>query len=71
MHGLIGPLIEPEPEPERGRIVALRHRSSTVLLGAAVGLISGNYFLGGVAGIVLGIVLSVGKTLYLDRKRRR
>jgi hypothetical protein len=41
------------------------------VVGAAVGLISGNYFLGGVVGIVIGIVLSVGKTLYLDRKRRR
>lgn len=39
--------------------------------GAAVGLLSGNYLLGGIAGIVLGVGLSVGKTLYLDRKRRR
>jgi len=41
------------------------------VLGAAVGLISGNYLLGGIAGIVLGIVLSVAKTLYVDRKHRR
>lgn len=41
------------------------------VVGAAVGLISGNYLLGVIAGIVLGIVLSVAKTLYVDRKRRR
>lgn len=41
------------------------------VVGAAVGLISGNYLLGGIVGIALGIVLSVGKTVYLDRKRRR
>ncbi len=41
------------------------------VVGAAVGLVSGNYLLGGVAGILLGFGLSVGKTLYLDRKRRR
>ncbi|MBT2766600.1 hypothetical protein J7J08_03005 [Stenotrophomonas sp. ISL-67] len=41
------------------------------VVGAAVGLLSENYLLGGVVGIALGIGLSVGKTLYLDRKRRR
>ena len=41
------------------------------VVGAAVGLLSGNYLLGGIVGIVLGIVLSVGKTVYLDRIRRR
>ena len=41
------------------------------VVGAAVGLLSENYLLGGIVGIGLGIVLSVGKTLYLDRKRRR
>ncbi len=41
------------------------------VVGAAVGLLSENYLLGGIVGIVLGIVLSVGKTLYQDRKRRR
>ncbi|MFL9582325.1 hypothetical protein [Stenotrophomonas sp. AB1(2024)] len=41
------------------------------VVGAAVGLLSGNYLLGGIVGIVLGVVLSVGKTLYVDRKRRR
>lgn len=41
------------------------------VVGAAVGLLSENYLLGGIVGIVLGIVLSVGKTVYLDRMRRR
>lgn len=41
------------------------------VVGAAVGLLSGNYLLGGIVGIALGIVLSVGKTVYLDRRRRR
>jgi len=41
------------------------------MVGAAVGLLSENYLLGGIVGIVLGIVLSVGKTVYLDRRRRR
>jgi len=41
------------------------------VVGAAVGLLSENYLLGGIVGIVLGIVLSVGKTVYLDRRRRR
>ncbi|MFI8717781.1 hypothetical protein ACIGHF_07825 [Stenotrophomonas sp. NPDC077464] len=41
------------------------------VVGAAVGLFSENYLLGGIVGIALGVALSVGKTLYLDRKRRR
>lgn len=41
------------------------------VVGAAVGLLSENYLLGGIVGIVLGIFLSVGKTVYLDRRRRR
>lgn len=41
------------------------------VVGATVGLLTGNYLLGGIVGIALGIVLSVGKTVYLDRKRRR
>ncbi len=41
------------------------------VVGAAVGLVSENYLLGGIVGILLGIGLSVAKTLYLDRKRRR
>lgn len=41
------------------------------VVGAAVGLLSENYLLGGIVGIVLGMVLSVGKTVYLDRMRRR
>ncbi|WP_314103591.1 hypothetical protein [uncultured Stenotrophomonas sp.] len=41
------------------------------VVGAAVGLLSENYLLGGIVGIGLGIVLSVGKTVYLDRRRRR
>jgi hypothetical protein len=41
------------------------------VVGAAAGLLSGNYLLGGIVGIVIGIGLSVAKTLYLDRKRRR
>jgi hypothetical protein len=41
------------------------------VVGAGVGVLSGNYLLGGIVGIVLGIGLSVAKTLYVDRKRRR
>lgn len=41
------------------------------VVGAAAGLLSGNYLLGGIVGIVIGIGLSVAKTLYLDRRRRR
>jgi hypothetical protein len=41
------------------------------VVGAVVGVLSGNYLLGGIVGIVLGIGLSVAKTLYVDRKRRR
>ena len=37
------------------------------VVGAAVGVLSGNYLLGGIVGIVLGIGLGVAKTLYVDR----
>jgi hypothetical protein len=41
------------------------------VVGVAVGLGLDNLLLGCVVGIALGVVLSIGKTLYLDRKRRR
>lgn len=41
------------------------------VVGVAVGLGRDNLLLGCVVGIAVGIVLSIGKTLYVDRKRRR
>ena len=41
------------------------------VVGVAVGLGLDNLLLGCVVGIAVGIVLSIGKTLYVDRKRRR
>jgi F0F1-type ATP synthase assembly protein I len=40
------------------------------VVGVAIGLTRDNFLLGAIVGIVLGIGLSVGKTLYLDYKRR-
>ncbi|MBJ7515477.1 MAG: hypothetical protein JHC82_04265 [Stenotrophomonas sp.] len=57
----------PPPEP-------ISHTTEMVIatvVGVAVGLGLDNLLLGCVVGIALGIVLSIGKTLYLDRKRRR
>ena len=57
----------PPPEP-------ISHTAEMVVatvVGVAVGLGLDNLLLGCVVGIALGVVLSIGKTLYLDRKRRR
>ncbi|KIP81640.1 hypothetical protein H9654_16090 [Stenotrophomonas sp. Sa5BUN4] len=57
----------PPPEP-------ISHTAEMVIatvVGVAVGLGLDNLLLGCVVGIALGVVLSIGKTLYLDRKRRR
>lgn len=57
----------PPPEP-------ISHTAEMVIatvVGVAVGLGLDNLLLGCVVGIALGVVLSIGRTLYLDRKRRR
>lgn len=41
------------------------------VVGVAVGLGQDNFLMGAVVGIVLGIGLSVAKTLYVDYKRRK
>ncbi|GAB3053718.1 hypothetical protein [Stenotrophomonas tumulicola] len=41
------------------------------VVGVAVGLGLDNLLLGCVVGIAVGIVLSIGRTLYVDRKRRQ
>jgi F0F1-type ATP synthase assembly protein I len=41
------------------------------VVGVAIGLTRDNFLLGAIVGIVLGIGLSVGRTLYLDYKRRK
>jgi len=40
------------------------------VVGVAVGLATDNLLLGCIVGIGVGIVLSVAKTLYVDRRRR-
>ncbi|WP_295558165.1 hypothetical protein [uncultured Stenotrophomonas sp.] len=57
----------PKPEP-------ISHTVEMVIatvVGVAVGLGADNLLLGCVVGIAVGIVLSIAKTLYVDRKRRR
>lgn len=44
---------------------------TATVVGVAVGLGTDNLLLGCAVGIGLGIVLSIAKTLYVDRKRRR
>jgi len=41
------------------------------LVGVAIGLVQDNFLLGAGVGIGLGIVLSVIKTIYVERGRRR
>lgn len=41
------------------------------LVGVAVGLGMDNLLLGCGVGIAVGVVLSIGKTLYVERRRRR
>ncbi len=41
------------------------------LVGVAIGLVQDNFLLGAGVGIGLGIVLSVIKTIYVERRRRR
>lgn len=57
----------PMPEP-------ISHTTEMVIatvVGVAVGLLADNLLLGAGVGIAVGIVLSIAKTLYVDRKRRR
>lgn len=58
----------PQPRPE-----PISHTTEMVIatvVGVAVGLGADNLLLGCGVGIATGIVLSIGKTLYVDRKRR-
>ncbi|PII15367.1 hypothetical protein CR920_05920 [Stenotrophomonas indicatrix] len=57
----------PKPEP-------ISHTAEMVIatvVGVAVGLTVDNLLLGCGVGIAVGILLSIIKTLYVDRKRRR
>jgi CBS-domain-containing membrane protein len=57
----------PPPEP-------ISHTAEMVIatvVGVAVGLGMDNLLLGCGVGIALGILLSIGRTLYVDRQRRR
>ena len=56
----------PKPEPISHRRNGHRHRGRR-----GCGLGADNLLLGCVVGIAVGIVLSIAKTLYVDRKRRR
>jgi hypothetical protein len=55
------------PEP-------ISHTTEMVIatvVGAGVGLTTNQLLLGAIVGVALGIVLSIGKTLYVERKRRK
>lgn len=57
----------PKPEP-------ISHTVEMVIatvVGVGVGLSADNLLLGCGIGIAVGIVLSIAKTLYVDRRRRR
>jgi len=57
----------PKPEP-------ISHTAEMVIatvVGVAVGLGLDNLLLGCGVGIGVGIALSIGRTLYVDRKRRK
>lgn len=41
------------------------------VVGVAIGLTRDNFLMGAIVGIVLGVSLSIAKTLYLDHKRRK
>lgn len=57
----------PKPEP-------ISHTAEMIIatvVGVGVGLGADNLLLGCVVGIAVGIVLSIARTLYVDRNRRR
>jgi len=41
------------------------------VVGVGIGLFRDNFLLGAGIGIAVGILLSIAKTLYVDRKRRQ
>lgn len=55
----------PQPIPHTAEMVI------ATVVGVAVGLGMDNLLLGCVIGIGVGIVLSIARTLYVDRRRRR
>lgn len=56
----------PKPEP-------ISHTAEMIIatvVGVGVGLGADNLLLGCVVGIAVGVVLSIARTLYVDRRRR-
>ncbi|MGH8038759.1 MAG: hypothetical protein ACREPD_13550 [Stenotrophomonas sp.] len=41
------------------------------VVGVAIGLARDNFLMGAIVGIVLGVGLSIAKTLYVDYRRRK
>lgn len=59
--------VHPAPTP-------VSHTAEMVIatvVGVGIGLFRDNFLLGAGIGIALGILLSIAKTLYVDRKRRQ
>lgn len=57
----------PPPQP-------ISHTAEMVIatiIGVAIGLTRDNFLLGAGIGIAVGVLLSIAKTLYVERKRRQ
>lgn len=57
----------PPPQP-------ISHTAEIVIatiIGVAIGLTRDNFLLGAGIGIAVGVLLSIAKTLYVERKRRQ
>ena len=57
----------PPPQP-------ISHTTEMVIatmIGVAIGLTRDNFLLGAGIGIAVGVLMSIAKTVYVERKRRR
>ncbi len=54
-------------------IVTLASRSKVIatIIGVAIGLTRDNFLLGAGIGIAVGVLMSIAKTVYVERKRRQ
>jgi len=63
--GVAMPTTPPTPVSHTAEMVI------ATVVGVGIGLFRDNFLLGAGIGIALGILLSIAKTLYVDRKRRQ
>ena len=57
----------PPPQP----ISHTTERVIATIIGVAIGLTRDNFLLGAGIGIAVGVLMSIAKTVYVERKRRQ